>query len=139
MHRQYGGKLRGCRKCSEEGDQCIYGFQRNRQCLRTGIKPYCRPIWYGLLLVNGDQPRNLLDLYSWGKILGLEIVAAGKASEYDFVWNPDTCEFIYMEGEEKPRENMPGSGSFGIMKDGRHLKGAVRFREIHGCHFGGSL
>ena len=36
-------------------------------------------------LVNGDQPRNLLDLWSWAKLLGLEIVAAGKSSEYDFV------------------------------------------------------
>ena len=31
-------------------------------------------------LVNGDQPRNLLDLWSWAKLLGLEIVAAGKSS-----------------------------------------------------------
>lgn len=59
-------------------------------------------------LVNGDQPRNLLDLYSWGKVLGLEIIAAGKASEYDFVWDPDTDEFTYMEGPEKPHENIPG-------------------------------
>lgn len=59
-------------------------------------------------LVNGDQPRNLLDLYSWGKLLGLDIIAAGKASEYDFVWDPDTGEFTYMEGEEKPHENIPG-------------------------------
>ena len=63
-------------------------------------------------LVNGDQPRNLLDLYSWGRILGLEIIAAGKASEYDFVWNPDTCQFTYMEGEEKPQENIPGLREF---------------------------
>lgn len=59
-------------------------------------------------LVNGDQPRNLLDLYSWGKILGLDIIAAGKASEYDFVWDPDTDEFTYMEGDEKPHESIPG-------------------------------
>ena len=111
----------------EEGNQCIYGFQRNGQCVRTGIKPYCRPIRYGVLSCKRGSARNLLDLYSWGKILGLEIVAAGKASEYDFVWNPDTCEFIYMEGEEKPHEIMPELREFGIMKDGKHLKGAVRF------------
>lgn len=68
-------------------------------------------------LVNGDQPRNLLDLYSWGKLLGLEIIAAGKASEYDFVWDPDTGEFTYMEGEEKPHGNIPG------MKEFWHYKG----------------
>ena len=38
-------------------------------------------------LVNGDQPRNLLDLYSWAKLLGLEVICAGKSSEYDFVWD----------------------------------------------------
>lgn len=68
-------------------------------------------------LVNGDQPRNLLDLYSWGKVLGLEIVAAGKASEYDFVWDPDTNEFTYMEGTEKPHENIPGMKEFWHYKD----------------------
>lgn len=58
-------------------------------------------------LTNGDQPRNLLDLYSWGKMLGLDIICVGKASEYDFVWNPETGEFTYMEGDEKPHESIP--------------------------------
>lgn len=58
-------------------------------------------------LVNGDQPRNLLDLYSWGKVLGLDMIAAGKASEYDFTWNPDTGEFTYLEGMDNPQEAMP--------------------------------
>ena len=44
-------------------------------------------------LVNGDQPRNLLDLYSWAKLLGLEVVAAGKSREYDFVWDRETGDF----------------------------------------------
>lgn len=68
-------------------------------------------------LVNGDQPRNLLDLYSWGKLLGLDIVAAGKASEYDFVWDPDTAEFTYLDDGEKPHENIPE------MKEFWHYKG----------------
>lgn len=74
-------------------------------------------------LVNGDQPRNLLDLYSWGKVLGLEIIAAGKASEYDFVWDPDTGEFTYMEGDEKPHENIPG------MREFWHYKGKETLEE----------
>lgn len=57
-------------------------------------------------LVNGDQPRNLLDLYSWAKLLGLEIVAAGKSSEYDFVWNRETGELTYTDGSGKS-EQMP--------------------------------
>lgn len=48
-------------------------------------------------LVNGDQPRNLVDLYSWAKALGLEIICAGKSSEYDFVWDRETGEFTYMD------------------------------------------
>ena len=57
-------------------------------------------------LVNGDQPRNLLDLYSWAKLLGLEIIAAGKASEYDFVWNSETNELRYTDGVNES-ENLP--------------------------------
>lgn len=55
-------------------------------------------------LVNGDQPRNLLDLYSWGKILGLEIVAAGKSSEYDFVWDRETGRLTYTDGSKEEKE-----------------------------------
>jgi len=57
-------------------------------------------------LVNGDQPRNLLDLYSWGKILGLEIVCAGKSSEYDFVWDRETGDMHYLDGTSE-KEHMP--------------------------------
>ncbi|MGL4289999.1 MAG: flagellar biosynthesis protein FlgA, partial [Phreatobacter sp.] len=35
--------------------------------------------------VDGDQPSLLIGLITWGQVLGLEIVAAGKSSEYDFV------------------------------------------------------
>ncbi len=80
-------------------------------------------------LVNGDQPRNLLDLYSWGKLLGLDIVAAGKASEYDFVWNPDTDEFTYMEGEEKPHENIPGMKEFWHYNGRETLEGREKLLE----------
>lgn len=51
-------------------------------------------------LVNGDQPRNLIDLYSWAKFVGLEIVSAGKASEYDFIYDTDTAEFSYLDYKE---------------------------------------
>ncbi len=48
-------------------------------------------------LVNGDQPRNLIDLYSWAKFIGLDVIAAGKASEYDFVFDPDSAAFSYLD------------------------------------------
>lgn len=49
-------------------------------------------------LVNGDQPRNLIDLYSWAKALGLEVICAGKSSEYDLVWDRETGELSYTDG-----------------------------------------
>ncbi len=38
--------------------------------------------------VDGDQPSLLIKLVSWARELGLEVIAAGKASEYDFVYEP---------------------------------------------------
>jgi len=35
--------------------------------------------------VEGDQPSLLIGLVSWARTLGLEILTAGKASEYDFI------------------------------------------------------
>ncbi|GAB3055162.1 homoserine dehydrogenase [Sediminivirga luteola] len=39
---------------------------------------------------SGDQPANLIALVSWVRTLGLEIVAVGKSSEYDIVYDPET-------------------------------------------------
>lgn len=38
--------------------------------------------------VDGDQPSLLVGLVSWARALGLEIVCAGKAGEYDVVYRP---------------------------------------------------
>lgn len=53
----------------------------------------------GLVLsqVDGDQPSLLLGLVSWARALGLEIVCAGKASEYDFVID-EAAETVSAEG-----------------------------------------
>jgi predicted homoserine dehydrogenase-like protein len=40
--------------------------------------------------VDGDQPSLLIGLIAWAETLGFEIVAAGKSSEYDFVFDPAT-------------------------------------------------
>ncbi|HSI41401.1 MAG TPA: flagellar biosynthesis protein FlgA [Xanthobacteraceae bacterium] len=37
--------------------------------------------------VDGDQPSLLIGLITWAETLGLEIIAAGKSSEYDFVFD----------------------------------------------------
>jgi predicted homoserine dehydrogenase-like protein len=38
-------------------------------------------------LVHGDQPALLIALLSWCRLLGLPVVAAGKSSEYDYVYD----------------------------------------------------
>ena len=38
----------------------------------------------------GDQPANLLALLGWVKAVGLPVVAVGKSSEYDLVFDPST-------------------------------------------------
>lgn len=40
--------------------------------------------------VDGDQPSLLIGLASWAETLGLEIIVAGKSSEYDFVFDPES-------------------------------------------------
>lgn len=40
--------------------------------------------------VDGDQPSLLIGLITWAQSLGFEIICAGKASEYDFVFDPDS-------------------------------------------------
>ena len=37
--------------------------------------------------VDGDQPSLLIGLITWAEVLGLEIICAGKSSEYDFVYD----------------------------------------------------
>ena len=41
----------------------------------------------GVTPVDGDQPSLLIDLITWGETLGFDILAAGKSSEYDFVFD----------------------------------------------------
>ncbi|MCG9528719.1 hypothetical protein MCM45_19445 [Providencia rettgeri] len=47
--------------------------------------------------VDGDQPANLIHLYSWIAMTGLEIIAAGKSSEYDFIWDEDKNTISFLD------------------------------------------
>ncbi|MET8667569.1 homoserine dehydrogenase [Streptomyces tendae] len=38
---------------------------------------------------DGDQPANLIGLVTWAELLGLDIVAIGKSTEYDLVHDPE--------------------------------------------------
>jgi predicted homoserine dehydrogenase-like protein len=40
--------------------------------------------------VDGDQPSLLIGLITWAEVLGFDIIAAGKSSEYDFVFDAAT-------------------------------------------------
>ena len=63
---------------SKEADSVI-GPVLYRKARAAGLV-YCQ--------VDGDQPSLLIKLVAWARELGLEVVAAGKASEYDFVYDP---------------------------------------------------
>ena len=45
---------------------------------------------------DGDQPSNLIGLVTWARVLGFEVVAAGKSSEYDFIYDPveETIDYL---------------------------------------------
>jgi predicted homoserine dehydrogenase-like protein len=59
--------------------ECVVGPALARRAAKAGVA------W---TLVDGDQPALLIGLVSWARTLGLPIVAAGKSSEYDFVFHP---------------------------------------------------
>lgn len=58
--------------------------------------------------VDGDQPSLLIGLATWAEAIGLEIIAAGKSSEYDFVFDPAT-DTITSNGQTIPA---PGFGDW---------------------------
>lgn len=55
------------------------------------VGPYLTSLAYqqGRLFtpLDGDQPSLLIGLLTWARTLGFEIIAAGKSSEYDFIWD----------------------------------------------------
>jgi predicted homoserine dehydrogenase-like protein len=53
--------------------------------------------------VDGDQPSLLMQLVVWARLLGLEILCAGKTSEYDFVYNPATKRVTSLDRETDGR------------------------------------
>lgn len=84
------------------------------RCLKTGIHvcmvskeadcvsgPYLYKLAQekGLVysIAGGDQPANLISLLSWVKTLGLDVIAAGKSSEYDFVYDLKSGTFNFQE------------------------------------------
>lgn len=73
--------------------------------------------------VDGDQPALLIGLVTWAETLGLPIIAAGKASEYDFVYDPAT-ETLTSEANSA---HVPGFGAAWELGD-RDVAGLVAER-----------
>lgn len=48
----------------------------------------------------GDQPANLINWISYIRALGMDIICAGKSSEYDFIYDLDTGRFQYRKQED---------------------------------------
>jgi predicted homoserine dehydrogenase-like protein len=46
---------------------------------------------------HGDQPSNLIELVTWARILGFEIIAAGKSSECDYAYDQATGNLHYID------------------------------------------
>jgi predicted homoserine dehydrogenase-like protein len=67
--------------------------------------------------IDGDQPSNLIGLVTWARVLGFEIVAAGKSSEYDYVYHPDSAEVEY-SGQRYPAAGMAELWDLGDHLDG---------------------
>ena len=59
--------------------ECVVGPVLAARARKAGV---------GYTLVEGDQPALLIGLVSWARTLGLPIMAAGKSSEYDYVYDP---------------------------------------------------
>ncbi len=61
--------------------EIVVGPELARRAAERGV--VCSP-------VDGDQPSLLIGLVAWARMLGLPVVCAGKSSESDFVWDPET-------------------------------------------------
>jgi predicted homoserine dehydrogenase-like protein len=66
----------------------VAGPYLNQLALENGVT-YTTP--------DGDQPSNLIGLVTWARVLGFEVVMAGKSSEYDFIYDPAAQTIDYLD------------------------------------------
>lgn len=81
--------------------------------------------------VDGDQPSLLIGLVTWAEVLGLEIIAAGKSSEYDFVLDAATGD-VTCNGVTRP---LPGLRAQWLPGDGGVVAMAAERARILGEAF----
>ncbi|MCG8556880.1 MAG: flagellar biosynthesis protein FlgA [Proteobacteria bacterium] len=65
-------------------------------------------------LADGDQPSLLVGLVARARLLGLEVVVAGKSGEHDLVWTPDEGRLTHLTGD---RPDYPAA-DFGALWQG---------------------
>ena len=71
---------------------------------------------------DGDQPANLVRLASWIERVGLEIVALGKSSEYDLVFDPDAGTITQLD------TTIEAPGMANLLRLGEDVPGTLRQR-----------
>ena len=84
---------------------------------------------------DGDQPSLLIGLISWARTLGLNILAAGKSSEYDFVYDPQD-KTVVSNGITIPSEALGDNWELGdrpvreLFEARKHLLAALPQRAV---------
>jgi predicted homoserine dehydrogenase-like protein len=73
--------------------------------------------------VDGDQPSNLIGLVTWARVLGFDIVAAGKSSEYDYIYHVASEEIEYSGARHA------ATGMAGLWALGDDVAGVLRQRD----------
>lgn len=59
---------------------------------------------------DGDQPANIIGLVTWAELLGLDIVAIGKSTEYDLVFDPEAGTVTQLD------TTVPAPGLSGLLR-----------------------
>jgi predicted homoserine dehydrogenase-like protein len=72
--------------------------------------------------VEGDQPANLIGLVTWAQNLGLDVVAVGKSSEYDLVFDPGTGTVTQLD------TTVPAPGLAGLLTLGDDVRATLAAR-----------
>jgi predicted homoserine dehydrogenase-like protein len=65
--------------------------------------------------VDGDQPSLLIGLATWAEVMGFHVIAAGKSSEYDFVFDPSSGR---LTSNERSAENVDLEGHWALGERG---------------------
>ncbi|MBS9404921.1 flagellar biosynthesis protein FlgA [Halomonas sp. TRM85114] len=84
------GGARYCRMAIEAGRHVALVSKEVDSVVGPGLDAMARRHGRVVTPVDGDQPSLLIGLVTWAETLGLEILSAGKSSEYDYVYDPAT-------------------------------------------------